>query len=120
MTLWDLRQYRSIKAEARRIQRRMHELRMSNDCNIKELKALYDELDRQNRKALAAELEIQRKLEQINDAQVRVSIQMHYIDGCTWNEVADEIGGNNTDVACRKYVSRYLKNQSDKSQNMQV
>lgn len=116
MTLWDLRQYRSIKAETKRIRRRMEELRLSGDYSIHELKELYDELDKQNKKAIAAELEIQKKLEQINDAQVRVSIQMHYIDGRTWNEVADEIGGNNTDVACRKYVSRYLKNQSDKSQ----
>lgn len=116
MTLWDLRQYRSIKAETKRIRQRMNELRCSGEFDISEITALYAELERQNKKAIAAELEIQKKLEQINDAQVRVSIQMHYVDGKTWNEVADEIGGGNTDVACRKYVSRYLKKQSDKSQ----
>jgi hypothetical protein len=84
------------------------------------ISALYKELEALHKKQIAAELEITRRIATIDDARARLSIEMHYIDGCSWNEVADAIGGNNTDDSCRKYVSRYLEKTSDKSQQARL
>lgn len=116
-----LKQFNCIRAEKRRISRRMNELRLEtseeNTKQVKKVKELYKELETLEKKQIAAELEITRVLAGITDAQVRLSVQMHYIDGYTWNEVADAIGGGNTEDSCRKYVQRYFKKLSDKSQN---
>ena len=122
MTLQALREYPSLKAEIQRLSRRLNELRLElaeeqTEETQKAISKLYIELDNIHRLDLMKELEITKQLNQIEDAQVRLSIQLHYIDGFTWNEVANEIGGGNTDVACRKYVSRYFEKTSDKSQH---
>lgn len=113
MTLQDLRQYPSLKAEIKRLSRRLNKLRLElasaeNEEIKAEIKELYNTLQDLHKKQIAKELEITKAIEQINDAQVRISIQLHYIDGYTWNKVADEIGGNNTENSCRQYVSRYF------------
>lgn len=114
MTVQDLRQYSSMRAEIQRLSRRLNELRLElaeeqSEETTKAISKLYIELDSLHRQQLMKELEITRQLEQIDDAQVRLSIQLHYIDGFTWNEVANEIGGGNTEAACKQYVSRYFK-----------
>ena len=114
MTLQDLRQFPCIKAEIKRLSRRLNKLRLelanTDDEETKaNISALYATLESLHRKQLAKELEITKTLEQISDTQVRVSVQLHYIDGYTWNRVADEIGGGNTEDSCRQYVSRYFK-----------
>lgn len=121
MTLQDLRQYSSMRAEIERLSRRLNELRLElaeeqTEATTKAVSALYVQLDNLHRVQLMKELEITKQLEQIEDAQVRLSIQLHYIDGLTWNEVANEIGGGNTETGCRKYVSRYFERLSYKSQ----
>jgi septation ring formation regulator EzrA len=113
MTLQDLRQYPSLKAEIKRLDRRLHELRLelANDENISlknDIAELYATLEKLHKRQLMKEAVITKWLETIDDAQVRLSVQLHYIDGYTWNEVADEIGGGNTEDSCRKYVSRYF------------
>lgn len=122
MTLQAIREYPSLKAEIQRLSRRLNELRLElaeeqTEETQKAISKLYIELDNMHRVDLMKELEITKQLNQIEDAQVRLSIQLHYIDGFTWNEVANEIGGGNTDAACRKYVSRYFEKTSDKSQH---
>lgn len=114
MTLQDLRQYKSISAETERITRRLNKLRLElaeaeSEELKQEIKSLYATLENIHKQQIAKELEITKMLESIKDNQVRISIQLHYIDGYSWNAVAKEIGGNNTDEACRKYVSRYFQ-----------
>lgn len=121
MTLQDLRQYSSMRAETERLSSRLEALRLElaeeqDEATKKAISKLYVELVKQHREQLAKELAITKVIKSIEDAQVRVSIQMHYIDGATWNEVADALGGNNTEDSCKKYVSRYLKKLSYKSQ----
>ena len=121
MTMQDLRQYSSMRAETQRLSSRLEALRLelAEDNNAETAKAvskLYIELDKLHREQLTKELEITKHIKTIQDAQVRISIQMHYIDGATWNEVADAIGGGNTETSCRKYVSRYFKKSSYMSQ----
>ena len=121
MTLQDLRQYSSMRAEIQRLSSRLEALRLElaeekDTETAKAISKLYVELEKQHREQLAKELEITKVIETIQDAQVRLSIQMHYIDGATWNEIADTIGGGNTETSCRKYVSRYFQKMSYKSQ----
>ena len=122
MTLQDLREYPSLKAEIERLSRRLNELRLElaeeqDTKTAKALSKLYVQLENLHRQQLMKELEITMQLKQIEDAQVRVSIQLHYIDGLTWNDVANEIGGGNTEDSCRKYASRYIEKLSDMSQH---
>ena len=121
MTMQDLRQYPSLRAEIERLSDRLKALRLElaeeqSKETQKALSKLYIEIEKQHRAQLAKELEITRQIKTIQDAQIRISIQMHYIDGATWNEVADTIGGGNTETSCRKYVSRYFQKLSDMSQ----
>ena len=120
MTMQDLRQYSSMRAETQRLSSRLEALRLElaeeqSEETQKAISKLYIELDKLHREQLVKEHEITKQIKQIKDAQVRLSIQMHYIDGATWNEVADKIGGGNTETSCRKYVSRYLKKLSHMS-----
>lgn len=120
MTLQDLRQYPSLKAEIKRLSRRLDRLRLElanteNEEIKQDIKELYTTLENLHKKQLVKELELTKQIAQITDVQVRVSIQLHYIDGFSWNDVADRIGGGNTDTSCRKYVSRYLQKLSDMS-----
>lgn len=123
MTMQDLRQYSSMRAEIQRLSSRLEALRLElakeqSDETAKAISKLYIELDKLHREQLVKEHAITKCLEQIEDVQVRLSIQMHYIDGATWNDVADAIGGGNTETSCRKYVSRYLKKLSYMSHNI--
>lgn len=120
MTLQDLRQYPSLKAEIKRLSRRLNELRLEfatteSEETKKQIKELYSTLETIHKEQLVKEHELTKQIAQITDTQARISIQLHYIDGLSWNDVADEIGGGNTDTGCRKYVSRYLKKLSDMS-----
>lgn len=114
MTLQDLRQYPSTKAEINRLSRRLNELRLElaaaeNEKLKAEIKELYAELEKLHIQQIAKELEITKFIQRLNDTQLRVSIQLHFIDGYTWNEVAAKIGGGNTEDSCRQYVRRKLK-----------
>lgn len=119
MTLQDLRQFRSIRAESKRISSRMHELRLEmattqDTEHIATMNELYKELEALHKKQTAAELEMTKRIANIEDARARLSIEMHYIDGRSWNEVADAIGGGNTEDGCRMYVNRYIEKSFDK------
>lgn len=121
MTMQELKQLRSIRAEITRISKRLDRLRkksaLSDDEETRELiKELYNELKAHYKKQIEAELKITRQIKLINDAQARLSIEMVYIDGCSWREVAAKIGGGNTEDGCRKYLNRYLRNLSEMSQ----
>lgn len=114
MTMQDLRQYSSMRAETERLSRRLNELRLElaedkSEETQKAVSALYVQIEALHRRQLVKEHEITKQLEQIEDAQIRTSIQLHYIDGYTWNDVADAIGGGNTEDSCKKRVSRYFK-----------
>ncbi|MDD2429343.1 MAG: hypothetical protein PHQ85_07135 [Eubacteriales bacterium] len=45
----------------------------------------------------------------IDDAQLRTILILRFVDGLTWNQVADRIGGNNTEDSVKKACYRYLK-----------
>lgn len=45
----------------------------------------------------------------IQDSHIRRIISLRAIDGMTWNEVADHMGGGNTEDSVRMAYNRYLK-----------
>lgn len=48
-------------------------------------------------------------IEKIDDSLVRQIISLRYVSGLTWEQVAVNIGGNNTADSVRKVAERFLK-----------
>ena len=65
------------------------------DCCIKKLKS---EIKR-----------IHNYINAIDDSRLRLIFEMRFIDCKSWNEVADFLGGNNTDDCVKKSCYRYIK-----------
>lgn len=53
--------------------------------------------------------EIQLYINSIDDSHTRRILSMRYIDGLPWKQVAQNIGGGNTDDAVRKAADRFLE-----------
>lgn len=45
----------------------------------------------------------------IEDTQIRLIFLLRFVDLKSWNEVADAVGGNNTDNSVKKLCYRHLK-----------
>ena len=45
----------------------------------------------------------------IEDSRVRRIINLRFVEGLSWNQVADKIGGGNTDDSVRKVYERFMK-----------
>lgn len=52
--------------------------------------------------------EIQRFINSIKDSHVRRIITLRVVDELSWNEVADRMGGNNTEDSVRKAFDRFV------------
>lgn len=53
--------------------------------------------------------DIQRFINSINDSHVRRIITLRVVDELSWNEVADRMGGMNTEDSVRKAFERFVK-----------
>lgn len=52
---------------------------------------------------------LKRYIADINDSQIRTILSLRYINGLSWQEIAYNIGGNNTSDSIRKKHDRFLK-----------
>ena len=52
--------------------------------------------------------EIEKFLSSISDSFVRRIVMLRVVDRLTWNEVADKIGGGNTENSVKKIYQRCL------------
>ena len=52
--------------------------------------------------------EVEQYIRTIENSRMRRIIQYRVIDGLSWYEVADRIGGKATSESCRKYFERFL------------
>ena len=59
-------------------------------------------------KLLEQTAEVEQYIRTIEDSRMRRIIQYRVIDGLSWYEVADRIGGKATSESCRKYFERFL------------
>ena len=60
-------------------------------------------------KLLEQAAEVEQYIRTIEDSRMRRIIQYRVIDGLSWYEVADRIGGKATSESCRKYFERFLE-----------
>lgn len=70
------------------------------------------------RKAILSELEleilenvnqVEKFISEIQDSHIRRIISFRFIDGLTWNEVADKMSGNNTEDSVKKAFQRFME-----------
>ena len=65
-------------------------------------------------KAQKAKAAIEEYINSVDDYQIRLIFKYRFKDLLSWREVADRIGGNNTEDGVKKKCYRFLKN-SEKS-----
>lgn len=56
---------------------------------------------------------IEEYIENIEEPQIRLIFSLRFVDIMSWKEVADYIGGNNTEDSVKKACYRYLKTNRD-------
>lgn len=70
--------------------------------NIQKIEDKYTEL-------LELQNEVEEYIESIEDSRMRRIIRMRFIDKLTWNQVADNIGGGNTEDSVRMAFNRFIE-----------
>lgn len=70
---------------------------------------LQNKLMRRKKKLLELQEEVNNFIDGIDDSLVRQVITLRYIDGVSWQEVSDKIGGEYTPDRVRKIAERFLK-----------
>lgn len=70
-------------------------------------------------KAIQEKIEQSRRINeyilQIEDAQLRRIMYLRFIEGLTWRQIANRIGGGNTEDAVRKRCNRYVRKHNNMS-----
>lgn len=51
---------------------------------------------------------LNRYIQSIDDTQVRMILTLRYVNGLCWNQVAESIGGGNTEASVRMKHNRFL------------
>lgn len=70
--------------------------------NIQRIEDKYTEL-------LELQNDVEEYIESIGDSRMRRIIRMRFIDKLTWNQVADNIGGGNTEDSVRMAFNRFIE-----------
>lgn len=68
----------------------------------KKLQQAYD-------KAYLELLKLNEFIETINNPAIRLAIRTRFVDGFSWNKVADTLGGGNTEDSVKKMCYRYIQ-----------
>lgn len=55
--------------------------------------------------------DIERFINTLDDSRMRRIINLRFIEGLSWNEVANQIGGGNTEDSIRKAFTRFMDKQ---------
>lgn len=76
--------------------------RKSLQKNIQRIEDKYTEL-------LELQNEVEEYIESISDSRMRRIIRMRFLDKLTWNQVADNIGGGNTEDSVRMAFNRFIE-----------
>ena len=50
----------------------------------------------------------------IDDSLIRMVFKLRYLDCLTWNQVADKVGGYNTESSVKKMQQRYLEREQNR------
>lgn len=55
------------------------------------------------------ESQINAWIDSVEDLQINLILSLRFREKMSWNQVADEAGGINTEDSCRKMIDRYLE-----------
>ena len=124
MTLKELSQFHYLKQEIRRDEERLRELEaIATDTAVKlsgipfgegvsdiacQIADLRKELQEKMKEALTEHNRILRYVRAIDDSLTRQIFWLRFLDGLSWEMVADKIGGTSSD-SVKKTCYRYLK-----------
>lgn len=53
--------------------------------------------------------EVEEFIASVDDSRIRRIINLRFLENQSWNKVADQIGGNNTEDSVRKAFDRFMK-----------
>ena len=53
--------------------------------------------------------EVEEFIKSVDDSRMRRIINLRFIEGLSWNQVADRIGGNNTEDSVKKAFYRFME-----------
>ena len=76
---------------------------------VVELVAKKEELEAQKRGFEQEEKQINDWIDSVEDLQINLILCLRFREKRSWNEVADEMGGINTEDSCRKMIDRFLE-----------
>ncbi len=79
---------------------------------------LVDKKEQLKQKILAyqtEENEIERWIDRIEDIHLQLIVKLRFKEKLSWQEVANEAGGNNTEDSVRKLVDRYIRKKEDEN-----
>ena len=76
---------------------------------VVELVTKKEELEAQKRGYEQEEKEINDWIDSVDDLQINLILCLRFREKRSWNEVADEMGGINTEDSCRKMIDRFLE-----------
>ncbi|WMI81931.1 DUF1492 domain-containing protein [Anaerotignum sp. MB30-C6] len=81
-------------------------------CYDEKLSQLYRykaQLEKAEQQAIKLVNEIEIYINSIEDCRMRRIIRYRFIDKLSWNQVADRLGGNNTEGSIKMAVSRFME-----------
>ncbi len=81
------------------------------DKLIKEMKA---KISREHLAYMAEQRDIENYINSVEDYQIRLILSYRFVNLLTWQQVANRIGGNNTEDGVKKMCYRYLKKSANK------
>ena len=73
------------------------------------LQRLKNRLQRRLEELMDKREEIEEYIDNIDDSQIRMIMTLRYINGLSWGQVAEHIGGGNTADSVRMMHNRFLK-----------
>lgn len=53
--------------------------------------------------------QVEQFISEIQDSHIRRIVSFRFVDGLTWNEVADKMSGNNTEDSVKKAFQRFME-----------
>lgn len=76
---------------------------------VVELVTKKEELEALRRGYQQEEDRINAWIDSVDDIQINLMLSLRFREKMSWNQVADEVGGINTEDSCRKMVDRFLE-----------
>ena len=89
-----------------------HEASRKTETLAAALEPQLEEVSRLEKIVARSEVEVKAFIGTIGDSKTRLIFRLRFLCGCKWDEVADLIGGGNTDNAVKHICYRYLQIES--------